>query len=91
MIGTTSGNDMPVSDANKRKEYKFRIFMSLGVLGLVGIAVLRTEIVGPGFWEMVLIGSGFAVISIAHSGWAIWTIDYCIKRGQEQNFRHSSK
>ena len=79
---------MPVSDANKRKEYKFLIFMSLGVLGLVGIAVLRTEIVGLGFWEMVLIGAGFAVITIVHSGLAIWTIDHCIKRGQQQNFRH---
>ena len=75
---------MPVFDAKKRIEYKFRIFMSLGVLVFVAVAALRTEIIGAGFWEMVLIGAGFAVVSIAHSGWAIWMIDYVNKKGPDR-------
>lgn len=70
---------MPIFDSKKRSEYKFRIFMSLGVLLFVAVAVLRSKIVGPGFWEMVLIGAGFAVVSIVHSGWAIWRIDHLNK------------
>jgi hypothetical protein len=49
--------------------------MSLGVLAFIGLAALRTEIIGPGFWEIVFIGSSFALTSIAHSVWAIWAID----------------
>lgn len=74
---------MAILDIKKRSEYKFRIFMSLSVLVIVGVAVLRTKIVGPGFWEMVLIGAGFAIVSIGHAGWALWTIDHQIKKGQE--------
>jgi hypothetical protein len=48
--------------------------MSLSVLVIVGVAVLRTKIVGPGFWEMILIGAGFAIVSIGHAGWALWRI-----------------
>ena len=58
---------MPHFDIKKRSEYKFRIFMSSGVLVFVGVAILRTKIVGPGFWEMVLIGAGFAIVSIGHA------------------------
>jgi hypothetical protein len=63
-------------DIKKRSEYKFRIFMSLTVLVIVGVAVERTKIVGPGFWEMILIGAGFAIVSIGHAGWAVWRIDH---------------
>ena len=66
---------MPHFDIKKRSEYKFRIYMSLGVLAFIGLAALRTEIIGPGFWEIVFIGSSFALTSIAHSVWAIWAID----------------
>ena len=63
---------MPIFDPKKVSEYKFRVAMSLGVLVLIGIAAVRTENFGPGFWEMATIGISFATASIAHSCWAIW-------------------
>ena len=75
---------MPGFDHKKCSEYKFRIYISLGVLLFVGVAIFRTEIIGPGFWEMVLIGAGFALASMAHSSWAIWTIDHPNKEGTDQ-------
>jgi len=63
---------MPIFDPKKVSEYKFRVAMSLGVLVLIGIAAVRTEKFGPGFWEMATIGISFATASIAHSCWAIW-------------------
>mgnify|MGYP001274578221 CR=1 FL=1 len=62
-------------DIKKRSEYKFRIYMSLGVLLFIGLAALRTGIIGPGFWEIVFIGLCFALTLIAHSLWAIGAID----------------
>ena len=70
---------MAILDIKKRSEYKFRILLSLGVLVFVGVAILRTKMVGPGFWEMVLIGAGFAIVSIGHAGWALWRIDHLDK------------
>ena len=63
---------MPIFDPQKVREYKVRVAMSLGVLVLIGIAAIRTENFGPGFWEMATIGICFASASIAHSCWAIW-------------------
>ena len=63
---------MPIFDPKKVSEYKVRVAMSFGVLVLIGIAAVRTENFGPGFWEMATIGISFATASIAHSCWAIW-------------------
>ena len=63
---------MPIFDPKKVSEYKFRVAMSFGVLVLIGIAAVRTENFGPGFWEMATIGISFATASIAHSCCLIW-------------------
>ena len=63
---------MPIFDPKKVSEYKLRLALSLGVLVLIGIAAVRTENFGPGFWEMAAIGIIFATASIAHACWAIW-------------------
>ena len=75
---------MPAFYPKERSEYKLRISMSLGVLIFVGFTAFRTDKLGAGFLEIVLIGPCFSLVSIAHSGWAIWKSNYVIKEKGER-------